>query len=557
MDGLISLHTGSAAERRLADTEYLLQWERLAARCPWATVFQRPAFATAWFETYAPRYEPVIVEERDENGTLSGLLSMGKYRFDRKQLVFAGAHQAEYQAWLCMPGQEKGFLLGALRAIDQALGPQLLVFRYLPVRFPVEALHGDPALEHRIFVRPMPRPFIVMADTKPSDTKNLKRKLGILKRLGEVKFERIADAARFDSIMSETIPHHDLRHGAVHARMPFQEDSLKAPFHRRLFDRGQVLHVTALTAGERPVSVHLNTHDAERVHLGICSYSPYVANASPGWAHLALLAPMLAAEGFQQFDLTPGGEPYKERFANAHDLVHELHVYPSRVRWEGARIEAGLRKVTRSVLTRLGYDGTRLRHLLESRGAEPGSTAITSDERDEYLVYSWDGERGARGECRWRLVQDGVQTLLDFSSSLPEQRRRSVLSDALARLATSERLWVFDDGSGTRCWAWFQPTPSAEAAGWGGRALTLPPGTGCVYDLGAISQSQPANPPPELLRALLYECMGTSGIESVRLLVPDGSPWMDAADALGLARLQKVVGPRRGEKTHSLRDSSA
>jgi CelD/BcsL family acetyltransferase involved in cellulose biosynthesis len=545
MDRPIVVRSGVEAERLLGDAEYQAQWQNLAAACPWYTVFQGPAFATAWFESYASEYEPIVVEQRDEYGTLVGLLTLGRLRRRPRQLVVTGAHQAEYQAWLCEPEHAREFLVGALRALDHALGAHLLVFRYLPVHFPVEALDHDAALKHRIVIRPASRPFVDVTNAKPPSAKHLKRNLGWLKRLGEVKFEKIVDADRFDAVLRETIPHYDLRHGAIHGCMPFQEDPYKAAFHRALFDRGNVLHVTALMAGERAVSVHLNTHDSKRLHLGVCSYSPHVGYASPGRVHLALLMPMISGEGHTECDLTPGGDPYKERFATAHDVVHELYVYPSRLHWEGVRLKSRVENVARSTLLRFGYDGAKLRQLLKAAPAEPGSAVIASHPRREladYFVYSWEGKPGPAEQREWQLVGDGIPVLLEFTNQLPERKRQSVLSDMLARLGASERLLVFDDGKGTHCWAWFHPTPSTQAVGWGARALDLPPNTGCMYDLGIVGRGQPAKPSSELLRTLLDRCMESPKVDAVRLLVPaEGSPWADAATALGMTCVERLT----------------
>ena len=47
---------------------------------------------------------------------------------------------------------------------------------------------------------------------------------------------------------------------------------------------------------------------------------------SPVFVHFLLLAQLLVKEGVKVFDLTPGGDFYKERMATRHDQVNELMV---------------------------------------------------------------------------------------------------------------------------------------------------------------------------------------------------------------------------------------
>jgi hypothetical protein len=67
------------------------------------------------------------------------------------------------------------------------------------------------------------------------------------------------------------------------------------------------------------------------VHLAILCHSPFHARHSPGKLHVLKLGAELANEGFEALDLTPGGDAWKERFANTHDTVYELLVHPGRV----------------------------------------------------------------------------------------------------------------------------------------------------------------------------------------------------------------------------------
>ena len=84
-----------------------------------------------------------------------------------------------------------------------------------------------------------------------------------------------------------------------------------------------------LSVGGKFAAAHIGAITNDTVHLGVIAHSPLYAEHSVGKLQLLLLARHLAGEGFKTFDLTPGDDPWKERFADAHDDVIELRMYPN------------------------------------------------------------------------------------------------------------------------------------------------------------------------------------------------------------------------------------
>src|SRR5579883_2363325 len=93
-------------------------WDCLYAQCPWSTVFQSSAFARVWYSTYSEVYEPLILTASAGAGghELIGLLALA---IDRTSghLVQVGSPQAEYGAWLSLPGHDQAFMREALRTL--------------------------------------------------------------------------------------------------------------------------------------------------------------------------------------------------------------------------------------------------------------------------------------------------------------------------------------------------------------------------------------------------------------------------------------------------------
>ena len=199
MSDRLVIRSGQEAAHDLGDPAFLRAWLALAAECPWTTVFQSPSFVTAWFETYASRYEPILVEQFDEHMTLRGFLPLARSVGEPGGLVVAGASQAEYHAWLCPPAEAGRFFGRALEALGPTLGSRTLTFRYLPEAFPVALLGEEPLVASRIDARAVPRPILDLAgpDVAGPPSKQTKNKLNRLRKYGEVRFERITDRDRY------------------------------------------------------------------------------------------------------------------------------------------------------------------------------------------------------------------------------------------------------------------------------------------------------------------------------------------------------------------------
>ena len=107
---------GAQANCLLADTAFIAEWADLADGCPWATSFQTPAFCQKWYSIYRQPFEAVLVLSRDAAGRLIGLLPLALYRAEGN-LVAAGSHQAEYQAWICLPELASSFACEAFEVL--------------------------------------------------------------------------------------------------------------------------------------------------------------------------------------------------------------------------------------------------------------------------------------------------------------------------------------------------------------------------------------------------------------------------------------------------------
>jgi hypothetical protein len=219
-------------------------------------------------------------------------------------------------------------------------------------------------VDRKLFtLRPHRRPVMQVepaAMARQRNKKNHRQNFNRLGRMGEVRFERVHEHARFAALFDALCMQYDFRQAALYRQMPFAADPAKRDFHLALHRQG-LLHVTVLTVGGAPAASHLGLlSEGRALHIGILTHDPAFAAHSPGSLLLAMLGVQLAGEGVPMLDLTPGGDGYKEHFATGHDVVHELTVHGSARRRLAADVLAGFKQLARHAVRRAGVRSTGL-----------------------------------------------------------------------------------------------------------------------------------------------------------------------------------------------------
>lgn len=348
----IRLVRGEEADALLAQEVFTSDWSRLAAQCPWATGFQTPEFAGTWYLAYRDRYEPVLAISYGDDGHLQGLLPLAASR-PANELVVAGGLQAEYQAWICPSEFGDIFPLCAVRLLRKEFPAAELRFCYLPPRTPMGWV-GQCDLRRVCLLQKHRRPLLRFGNGEEIE-RSLKRdtnrnRLRHLQKIGPLAFRRITDAAELEALLDTVIPWHDARHLAVHGVTPFADDPRNKPFLLATLRTGGLVHATAMTVGDQLVTLYLGLCRSKEVVLCSFAYNPWLAKYSPGKFHSYFLARMLMQEGYEQLDLTPGGDAYKERFANAWEEVHTLEVFPGLLKRQAAAARVCLKESARTFL---------------------------------------------------------------------------------------------------------------------------------------------------------------------------------------------------------------
>ncbi len=324
-----------AAMALLEDDGFIRDWAGLVEQCPWATGFQSPGYARAWYRTYRQQYKPLLLMDRSAAG-LAGLLALGRNE-ETGALVPAGAIQCEYAGWVCDPRLTATFPPAALEALARDESGRTLRLGNMPAGIPLDWIESS-AIGRRCVIVEHRRPLLRFGDGRDIfDSLHKRHNRKRLRQMGGgagAELLTITDPAELDRWMDRIIACYDARHLTALGDEGFSADPLKRPFLLELMKEPGLLNAVVLKAGDEFAAASLGIVSRNQVEPGVLAHNPWLSRYSPGKFLMYMLAEAAMGQGKTQLDLTPGDDPYKERFANDSDSVWSLTVYPTA--WRGA-----------------------------------------------------------------------------------------------------------------------------------------------------------------------------------------------------------------------------
>ncbi|MBK0400426.1 GNAT family N-acetyltransferase [Limibaculum sp. M0105] len=547
----IAIATGEHGRALLADADFLAAWGELAALDPKFTLLQEPPFVRAWFRAYAEVYAPVIVTARGHGGALAALMPLALRKRDGK-LTHAGAEQAEYHGWIARPAEDAAFPLHALAALRREIPFGSWQWRWGPPGTPLDWT-GDPALARaglHVAVERRNSPVLDLRDgdklKKLLSNKSLRAKMNRYRKAGGYRFERIRDPGQACDLMAEIARQCDFRQEAINGVRPFADDPCKAAFFVERMQDPDAVHFTVLWNGERPLAFHIGGCDGRTCLLGLSTFGPADSRNSPGSLLLVELARMLCEEGFEQLDLTPGTDPYKQRFATSEQELARLTVLGTRAAALRSRATTAVKGAIVDLTASRGLaaqerfarwqrDLKAARHRLRELGLAGvfARGGATGGGRVACLVTRIAGDPPeAAGDG---IGRQAWADLMTASAGLPASIRRARLSAALGRFQEGQTLYSLREGDAVRITAWLHAASGDER----GQALA---------DRGVVAADAPlihaidwcgTVPAGAALRHLLAGILGdlAAGGQSEAVLLIDAgeAEGMGAARALGFA----------------------
>lgn len=471
--------------------KFLADWKQLYIACPWATPFQSPEFVIMWFDTYKGIYSPKIICLENDKQCLVGLLILAASR-KNDQLVVAGAHQAEYQGWLASPDCPHDFIFKALVALmDARLAVETLKFKWLPKNTPIQFLFESKEFSKRVKLVCHQRPLMKIDSEeieKSFRKKSNKSRFNRLSKIGNLEFRKVSDITEFEDIFNEIINFYDFRQGAINNSFPFLSDPQKKAFHIEwLKKHPDLLHITVITLDGNLVSAHIGVVGKDMVHLAILAYSPFYAAHSPGKLHLMQLARQLSSESIQYFDLTPGGDLWKERFANGHDEIYELVIYMSLSKKIIHDVKNWVLKPVKKCLKLVNITPSEIRQLFALIKRINTKSLINRlrfflPETVEMRIYRHTLASPQQFASKGRMKKDNLTDILKFTVAESWQDKQSFCSSALGRLESGEHCYTISSDERLLHYGWLIEEQRESFVSEVQQSYQYPPNSVVFYD---------------------------------------------------------------------------
>ncbi len=527
---------------KLSSQNFLNCWGNLYSKCSWATSCQSPEFVCTWFDTYKNIYSPVIIDSENDEGVLLGLLILA-ISDKNNRLVVAGDRHAEYQSWLALDCQ-KDFIVRALAALNCRM-PIVgsLGFKYLPNCVPIQALFESEVYSKRIELKIHQRPLMKIEEDHIEKTlrkKSNKSRFNRIKTLGELEFKKITDKTTFKSIFEQIIDFCDFRHGAIHNSMPFQDDKLKEKFHINLMERcPKLLHVTATLLNGNPVAAHIGIVNKTSVQLAIVANSPFFAKYSVGKLHLIQLAQQFIKDNIPYFDLTPGGDPWKERFANDHDEVYELIIYNNSIEKKVAEFKKQAMVAIKKILVTIGARPEGLRELFYIIKRANLRSVLS---RLQFFIpkiiemrqYRHTLDSAKRIASEGKVKKDELSHLLKFKSTESWQNRQSFASKALERFENGEHCFTIASEDCLLHYGWMLKKQRVSFVSEVQQSYQFPENSAVLYDFYTHSKSRGMGFYQATIKQMLADVCKLPSVEYIYISVEaDNQPSRHVIEKLG------------------------
>lgn len=450
----VKIIRGDDAHKMRCTPELISQWQSLAEVTDHVTVFQEPAFVNCWYERYSPEFTPVLVLGYDTNKQLIGLLPLAIEKISNK-LTHAAAQQVEYSGWLTHPSYKDEFILKAITKVIDEISYSSWRWSFLPPKSEADWLLNSKSKQVYFNYEKVSSPILDLHDEekvqKIKKSKSVKSKINRLKRIGDLSLEHITDTKRAKEVMDLIPDLVNFRHGAAHGDLAFREDPLQHGFYISRCENLIENHFSALWAGDTLIAFHFGGIDKDTIYIGLTAFDPRVSKHSPGVVFILYLAEMMKQQGIRYIDLTPGGDEYKERFCNKHNILYRPIIFSTRA---GKLLGATIRKMKTLVLntlSTLGIDRDSLSDKLQGKN-KPQPPA------DKYKLFSLnfnniDSAKIDKDSTSTLNVQKYNDLLIHqgYSSSLEMQK---LLNDATQRFSREETLFTLMEEDKLMGYAW-------------------------------------------------------------------------------------------------------
>lgn len=498
------LVTDEKARLLMKTPAFLMAWKGLVANSNGFNAFQEPSFVITWYDHYSALYQPVLALAYNQEEKLVSFMGLAWHK-KSKFITHAGAHDAEYHGWLSNSEFEIKFLKLTFQSLQDQFSISIWKWGWLPS-----------ADSEKIIQKALPEGMYILQENRPAPvwdlskaeklrkfrkSKSIKSKISRYKRRGNYRFEIIDDNKRFQEVLSVAKEQYDFRQEASFNEKPFTDDPNKESFCIAIHAAG-VAHASVLWLDDKILSFHLGVGDKNRVCLGINSYDPTESKQSPGTLLLIELAETLLSNGYVCFDLTPGSDSYKDRFANNYnDLARPTIYFNSKAMLKG-KITLNAFTQVRRILAFFKLNTNEVRRIKNNLLESLQNIRLNIVEHNAFkrlksfifnkeIYYLYQQVEPVSIDASGNALKVDRQKFMDlqaYSGSTPFLSKRLLFSSALRKFNKGETLFTVVQNERLEWFVWMQESSKPILPRFQKQPLVLAEGCKVLYDFYSFNE---------------------------------------------------------------------
>jgi hypothetical protein len=453
----IQSHRAEEALELISSDVFIKQWKELAVGRSVYCRMQEAEILSVWYRHYSTVNEPVIFTAFNNSNELVGFLGMV---WDEKNQELKHAGHPQYRGWLAKPEYEIPFLQKVFIIIKDEFHIKNLFWSVLSPGLSIDVLKSALGPGMHMTCEETLSPRWNLTDParlkKLLKNKSIKSNFNRYKRLGNFRFEIISDPEYLREVLDIAKNQIDFRKEAVNNSLPFKSDPNKIDyFCEQLSEPGTILPV-ALWLDDQLLSFNQGVMSKNYFIGRITSFDPSQYRYSPGTLLFIRLAEYLTEKGYEIFDMTPGTNSYKDRFADSSIKLYKPTIHFSTINYQTTLIKQKIVKSSRSLLIdKMGLDiltfrkwKTNLTELPQkikkiSKGKIGGKitnrTPVLKQPKLIHLERSSFPTPSSNGSKQ--VISQQYEDLQKYSDTKPFLTRRGLLNDALKKFSKGDILY--------------------------------------------------------------------------------------------------------------------
>lgn len=457
MEFTLTLLRGDEALSNLQNEDFIREWKTLAQLDTKLTVNQEHEFVLPWYNTYNEVYEAVVILGYGPDNQMLGFLPLGLHRRSGK-IVLAGDLLAEYHGWIAHPEIDAEFIKKALVYLKKNFSVKSWAWRWMAPRIPVDWWEDAELKAAGIFIAVEKRasPIWDLTDAeklkKSLKSRSLKTKMNRLKRRGNYRFEQIKDPEQTRQLLGKLAKMVDFRKKAINNKTPFASDPYRIDFFTALQEYPETNLATAIFIDDEMLAYHVGNKTEKELLLGLTGYHPAEGKNSPGTIMLVELGRMMNEAGVEHFDLTPGTDAYKDRYANLHQDLYRPSIYFSSTEYKLGQFKINLVQTIERLSAKMGIHPGKIREFVTNFKASVGrlkiqlkpsllgrtiSQAIKKEKI--YVCYQISLDEGVEyPDSPSELKVNDFEALMLYRDRYPFLTDREWLSDSLSKYSKGD-----------------------------------------------------------------------------------------------------------------------